>query len=98
MHVLLLQICEKIPEKNITPQGGLAAIFQVMKDKTGVDINTYYRNKNKKIFDLPNVNECMKKVVPYLCSRDYQSYSNIFSYLPKDVTSYICSLTIKSMI
>jgi len=92
MYDFLHKICDKIPESDIKPQGSLAAIFEVVKNRTGMDIYTFYANKNKKLLDVLDSKKCFGKVVFLLCGAGEESYSNLFSYLPKEVSLYICQL------
>jgi hypothetical protein len=43
---LLLQITCSIPEKDIKPRGGIAEIFEAIKEKTGINVYAFYENKN----------------------------------------------------
>jgi len=96
-------MCKNIPEQDINPEGSLAAIFEVVKNHTGLDIKTYYKlNKttltniflNDGDFDISI--RRMNAVIIFLCSTS-ENYSNIFTHLPNDITHYICTLMIQTI-
>jgi hypothetical protein len=87
IQTLLLQICEKIPENTIKPQKRLAAVFEVMKKHTGIDIHDIYRNMNRKSLESLDV----KNIILFLCAASDSSLSNTFNIFPRDVILEIIS-------
>jgi len=96
IQYLFQQICKLIPEKDIKPEGSLAAIFKVIKNHVNIDIKTFYDKKKDTLANALDAEKNMNKVVFLLCDAGNNSYSNLFSYLPKEISLYICQLMVIS--
>jgi len=96
-------ICKNIPEQSINPEGSLAAIFEAVKDHTKFDIKIIYRvykyTLTNIFLDDNNLDISIRRinaVIVFLLGTS-ENYSTIFTYLPKDITLYICTLVIQSI-